>query len=194
LLTNTAGGTDKLTEQEQSAIEQCVAIVAADNMELGCKLIEKAATEKAVRDVEEALAQGLSARRKHREQTGGQPYYDMSVLGNDNQRYPGALPEPLRPQRGGLRPEQLRVYEAFQRMVRQAPVVTSHEQEIGGLGSGRSDIDTGKGPDRFNRDLLTQIAAKIDSSITVILAGAGSTCSRSHFVDVTSGALRFASC
>ena len=46
LLTNTAGGAEKLTEQEQTTIEQCVAIVATDNMELGCKLIEKAATKR----------------------------------------------------------------------------------------------------------------------------------------------------
>jgi CCR4-NOT transcription complex subunit 1 len=171
LLISAAGGTEKLSEQEQATVEQCVAIVATDNMELGCKLIEKAATEKAVRDVDDALAQGLSARRKHREQTGGQPYFDMTVLGNETQRYPGTLPEQLRPQRGGLRPEQLRVYEAFQRMPRQVQAATPPEQDGGGSIPARSDGDPSKG---LNRDVLTQIAAKIDSSITAILTGAGS--------------------
>jgi CCR4-NOT transcription complex subunit 1 len=36
-------------------------------------LIEKAATEKAVRDVDEALSAAMNARRKYREQT-GQPF------------------------------------------------------------------------------------------------------------------------
>lgn len=57
-------------------------------------LIEKAATEKAVREVDEALSSAISARRKHREQT-GQPFYDMLIFSNGNQRYPAALPEQL---------------------------------------------------------------------------------------------------
>ncbi|OEU05862.1 hypothetical protein FRACYDRAFT_203889, partial [Fragilariopsis cylindrus CCMP1102] len=61
LLTPTTSGSadGKLTEQEQNIIEQCVQICATDNLELGCMLIEKAATEKAVRDVDEALSQQL---------------------------------------------------------------------------------------------------------------------------------------
>jgi len=125
LLSNSATSgnstTPSLTDQEKSAIEECVSNCATDNLDLGCMLIEKAATEKAVRDMDEALAPALSARKKHREQT-GQPFYDMSIFGSDSHRYPAALPEPLRPKPGGLRNEQLLVYEAFQRMPRQ-PVV-----------------------------------------------------------------------
>lgn len=173
LLVSSAGGTEKLTEQEQAIIEQCVAVCATDNLELGCMLIEKAATEKAVRDVDEALAQGLAARRKHREQTGGQPYYDMAVLGNGNQRYPGALPEPLRPKAGGLRPEQLRVYEAFQRMPRQPTA--------GGLGSSgipqsRSSGNLegeNQGGQQLNLEVLQTIAAKMDSSVSMLLSSTG---------------------
>jgi len=123
LLLNTPGNSTppNLTDQEKSAIEECVSNCATDNLDLGCMLIEKAATEKAVRDMDETLAPALSARKKHREQT-GQPFYDMSIFGSDSHRYPAALPEPLRPKPGGLRNEQLLVYEAFQRMPRQ-PVV-----------------------------------------------------------------------
>jgi CCR4-NOT transcription complex subunit 1 len=174
LLTTAAGGADKLTEQEQNTIEQCVAIVATDNLDLGCKLIEKAATEKAVREVEESISQGLSARRKHREQAVNQPFYDMSVFGSESQRFPRSLPEPLRPQRGGLRPEQLRVYEAFQRMPRQVSAGP------GGISQGalvsRSDMELPKGTpaQRLNMEALNQIAAKIDSSVTSLLSAAGS--------------------
>ena len=82
-------------------MEQVVQVCAADNLDLGCTLIEKAATEKAVRDVEEALAPAFAIRRKHREQT-GLPYYDMSIFTNG--RYPASLPEALRPKPGGLLP------------------------------------------------------------------------------------------
>ena len=60
-------------------LEQVTQVCSSDNLELGCTLIEKAATEKAVRDIEEALAPAFAIRRKHREQT-GLPYYDMSIF------------------------------------------------------------------------------------------------------------------
>ena len=173
LLTSSAGGTETLTEHEQAIIEQCVSICATDNLELGCMLIEKAATEKAVRDMEEALLPGLTARRKHREQTGGQPYYDMAVLGNGNQRFPGALPEPLRPKPGGLRPEQLRVYEAFQRLPRQP---TAGGFGSSGLTQSRSsgNLEGGNQSDQqLNLEVLQTIAAKMDSSVSALLSSTG---------------------
>jgi len=173
LLTNSAGGSEKLTEQEQTIIEQCVSICATDNLELGCMLIEKAATEKAVRDVDEALSPGLTARRKHREQTGGQPYYDMAVLGNGNQRYPGALPEPLRPKPGGLRPEQLRVYEAFQRMPR---LPTAGGYGSSGLTPSRSNpnLEGASHTDQpLNLEALQTIATKMDGSVSALLSSTG---------------------
>ena len=173
LLTSSAGGTELLTEHEQAIIDQCVSICATDNLELGCMLIEKAATEKAVRDMEEALSPGLTARRKHREQTGGQPYYDMAVLGNGNQRFPGALPEPLRPKAGGLRPEQLRVYEAFQRLPRQP---TAGGFGASGLPQSRSSGNlegSNQSDQQLNLEVLQTIAAKMDSSVSALLSSTG---------------------
>jgi len=131
----------QVSDQEQAAIEQCVTVCATENLELGCMLIEKAATEKAVRDMDEALAPALQSRRKHREET-GQPFYDMSIFGTGNHRYPNALPEPLRPKPGGgLRPDQLLVYEAFQRMSRQPAVPGAPQQSAGnGLPSSAAPV------------------------------------------------------
>eukprot|EP00957_Ditylum_brightwellii_P126613 9650694-Ditylum_brightwellii.AAC.1 len=174
-----------LSDQEQNAIDQCVAICATDNLELGCMLIGKAATEKAVRDMDEALAPALNTREKHREQT-GQPFYDMSVFGNGSQRYPGALPDPLRPKPGGLCPEQLLVYEAFQRITRQ-PVVPASQQQasINSVGTSSVAGDTTSRPgtlwsqstggtntvvkgdgggQRVDIEALSSIAGKLDSS------------------------------
>lgn len=73
-----------------------VQVISTDNLDLACTFIERAATEKAVRDTDEILA-----KRKHR-------YMDPVYL---NQ-----IPENLRPKFGGLLPHQLRVYDDFARI------------------------------------------------------------------------------
>ena len=158
-----------LQDTEKSALDQCVAICSTENLELGCMLIEKAATEKAARDMDEALGPALSIRKNTREQK-GQPYYDMSIFhsnstdsSNSQQqqgqppplRYPKDLPDPLRPKPGGLRPEHLLVYDAFQRIPRQptAPPATGQQQLDGGL-EGGSGIGAGGGSGSSNMDPL----------------------------------------
>jgi CCR4-NOT transcription complex subunit 1 len=111
---------------DSQLLEQVVQVCSSDNLELGCTLIEKAATEKAVRDIEEALAPAFAIRRKHREQT-GLPYYDMSIFTSG--RYPTGLPEALRPKPGGLLPTQRRVYEDFGRIPRGVPVGAQEPQQ-----------------------------------------------------------------
>ncbi|KAL3921961.1 MAG: hypothetical protein SGILL_002466, partial [Bacillariaceae sp.] len=176
LTANATNNGEKLTEQEQSVIEQCVQICATDNLELGCMLIEKAATEKAVRDVDEALAQQLNARRKHREQT-GQPFYDMSIFGN-NQRYPANLPEQLRPKPGGVRPEIFQLYDNFQRMPRQTP--TPGGMASNGAIGPRSGVPGAQEQEAqqaaqkpLGIDALSTLASKLNSAVTSLLASAG---------------------
>jgi len=111
-------------------MEQLVQVCSSDNLDLGCTLIEKAATEKAVRDVEEALAPAFAIRRKHREQT-GLPYYDMSIFTSG--RYPTGLPEALRPKPGGLLPTQRRVYEDFGRIPRGVAAAAPPPQQQAGI-------------------------------------------------------------
>lgn len=177
-------GSEKLNDDEQKIVDQSVAICATDNVELGCLLIEKAATEKAVRDMDESLAPSLNARRKHREQT-GQPFYDMSIFGDRNQRYPGALPEPLRPKPGGLRSEQLRVYEAFHRPQRQPESGGAAPSQVGAqparpaggavVGSGTEGVSGSKpsSGQKLNMEALSAIASKVDNAVTSILSSAG---------------------
>lgn len=182
LLTPNASASDgKLTEQEQNVIEQCVQICATDNLELGCMLIEKAATEKAVRDVDEALAQQLNSRRKHREQT-GQQFYDMSIFGN-NQRYPAGLPDQLRPKPGGLRAEHFQLYDSFQKMPRQTPTPGGMGPNVpsAGIAPGRSaparvpdnDMQPASQKPQLGIDALSALAAKLDSAVTALLASVG---------------------
>jgi len=164
----------KLNDQEQNVIEQCVQICATDNLELGCMLIEKAATEKAVKDVDEALVGPMSARRNHREQT-GKPFYDLSIF-NTGQRYPTALPGDLQPKPGGLRQEHFQLYESFQRMSRQGLVPMGSGSGSGPLpASGRSvamGSEQGEGKEGL-AETLTQLASKLDGAVTALLSAAG---------------------
>ena len=107
---------------EPQALEQAVQAATVDNLELGCSLIESAATERAVRDIDEALAAAVAARQKHREKHGpaGQPFFDPAYLQG---RFPGALPESLRPRPGHLAPAPQRIYDDFASLPRAPPIL-----------------------------------------------------------------------
>ena len=172
----------QLQEQEKLALDQCVAICSTENLELGCMLIEKAATEKAVRDMDEAIAPSLLIRKNSREQK-GQPYYDMSIFQDGNgQRYPKELPDPLRPKPGGLRPDQLLVYEAFQKISRQPTALSGQLGSNDGQGAGMEQLGgdqqrLGEGgvvsTGQLNLNAINAIALKLDSSVSTLLNTAG---------------------
>merc|ERR1712100_27340 len=52
------------TGLDATALEQAAQSCSADNLELGCMLIEKASTEAAARDIDETLSAPLAERRK----------------------------------------------------------------------------------------------------------------------------------
>lgn len=107
-------------------------MLVADNLDLCCQVIEKAAGERAQREIDERL-QGAYAARV-RAKAAGQPYADAALLGG---RFPGALPEALRPRPGQLTPQQQRVYEDFARIPRTAAAAqqsAGQPRPAGGLG------------------------------------------------------------
>ncbi|XP_024528197.1 CCR4-NOT transcription complex subunit 1 isoform X1 [Selaginella moellendorffii] len=87
-------------------LEQTVHVVTNDNLDLGCAVIEKAATEKALRDLEDSMAPILIARRTQRDVV-----HQAYTQGNLSR-----LPESLRPKAGRLSPAQQRVFEDFARL------------------------------------------------------------------------------
>ncbi|KAF9965878.1 hypothetical protein BGZ70_003892 [Mortierella alpina] len=111
---------------DQSMPEQSILLTVNDNLDLACSVIEKAAMEKAIPEIEESLASAFTIRKKHRERT-GQPYYDMATY--QSSRYAASLPEPLRLQPTGLSSHQLHVYEDFARVPRQAIVPSTFTSE-----------------------------------------------------------------
>lgn len=99
--------------------EQAIILTVADNLDLMCAVIEKAAMEKATMEIDEVLSSAFASRKKHREQRPSQPFVDMETY-----QMPGflnTLPQPLRPKPNGLQPAQLAVYEDFMRIPRATP-------------------------------------------------------------------------
>ena len=92
-----------------------VQMIATDNLDLGCTIFEKAATEKAIREIDERLIQQYTNRAKSK--GSNQPFFDQSQL---HGRFPMHLPDSLKPKPGHLNPAQQRVYEDFARIPRGA--------------------------------------------------------------------------
>lgn len=115
---------------ERTLVDHACTQVSSDNLELGINLIEKAASDRAVREIEESLAPLFLLRSKHREQT-GQPYYDVSIFAGTG-RFPSALPDALRPKPGGLSAAQLRVYDDFSTPPTIPPASSKPDQKIAG--------------------------------------------------------------
>ncbi|XVE76912.1 hypothetical protein DITRI_Ditri13aG0018400 [Diplodiscus trichospermus] len=90
-------------------LEQAVQLVTNDNLDLGCAVIEQAATDKAIQTIDGEIGNQLALRRKHRDPT----YFDPSMYGQGSL---GVVPEALRPKPGHLSLSQQRVYEDFVRL------------------------------------------------------------------------------
>ncbi|KIY96495.1 CCR4-NOT transcription complex subunit 1 [Monoraphidium neglectum] len=105
-------------QMEAHVLEGALQVLVNDNLELGCSIIERAATDKAVRDIDKSLAAAYEARGNARAR--GQPFYERALYAQSQQgRFPAALPESLKPKPG--LPQQQRVYEDFARMPRALP-------------------------------------------------------------------------
>ncbi|KAF5959836.1 hypothetical protein HYC85_001045 [Camellia sinensis] len=91
------------------AQEEAVAIVLNDNLDLGCAVIEHAATDNALKTVDNEITIQLSLRRKHREGV-GPSYYNASMY---TQGPMGVIPEALRPRPGHLSHSQQRDFIRF---------------------------------------------------------------------------------
>ncbi|KAF4148359.1 CCR4-Not complex component [Phytophthora infestans] len=117
-------------------LEHVIQICSNENTDLGCMLIEKASSEKAMRDIDEALAGAYASRRRYQQQQAqagktldGVHFFEGSASstavavsagspGAPSGQWPAALPDIFKPKPGGVPPMQLVVYEAFQRIPR----------------------------------------------------------------------------
>ncbi|GAV69286.1 Not1 domain-containing protein/DUF3819 domain-containing protein [Cephalotus follicularis] len=133
-------------------LEQAVQLVTNDNLDLGCAVIEQAATDKAIQSIDGEIAQQLSIRRKHREGV-GPSFFDPNLYAQGSM---GVVPEALRPKPGHLSVSQQRVYEDFVRLPWQnqssqashalsgGPSTSSGDAAMtGGFGSGSGQLNPG---------------------------------------------------
>eukprot|EP00954_Amorphochlora_amoebiformis_P016701 1311487-Amorphochlora_amoeboformis.AAC.1 len=83
---------------DRNMLEVACVQVSNDNLELGCKLVEKAASDRAVYDIDEHLV----------------AFYTQKKQGHYPSNFPADLPDSLKPKANGmLTPTQMRVYEDF---------------------------------------------------------------------------------
>ncbi|XP_061369489.1 uncharacterized protein LOC133312337 [Gastrolobium bilobum] len=125
-------------------LEQAVQLVTNDNLDLGCAVIEQAATDKAINTIDTEIGQQLSLRRKHREGMGS-TFFDTNLYPQGSM---GGVPEPLRPKPGQLSLSQQRVYEDFVRLPWQnQSSQTSHSMSAGvAVQSGNAGLTGTNGP------------------------------------------------
>ncbi|XP_040991398.1 CCR4-NOT transcription complex subunit 1-like isoform X2 [Juglans microcarpa x Juglans regia] len=118
-------------------LEQAVQLVTNDNLDLGCAVIEQAATDKAIQTIDGEIAQQLALRRKHREGV-GPTYFEANMY---TQGSMGVVPEALRPRPGHLSLSQQRVYEDFVRLPWQnQSSQSSHVMPSGPASSGSTGL------------------------------------------------------
>ncbi|KAK7208402.1 CCR4-Not complex component, Not1-domain-containing protein [Myxozyma melibiosi] len=79
-----------------------------EHLDAACAVIQKAAVDKAIADIDEVLAPAYAVRRRHRELRPNQPFIEQSAS-----RYALQLPDPFRLKPPGLTRQQLMVYEDF---------------------------------------------------------------------------------
>ncbi|EJD02104.1 Not1-domain-containing protein [Fomitiporia mediterranea MF3/22] len=95
---------------EQMVPEQVIMLIVQDNIDVACEAIEKAAIDRAIKEVDAALAQSYDARRRYRDVRSGQSFWDPLAV---QSAFIAGLPDPLRIRPNGLQPLQQRVYEEF---------------------------------------------------------------------------------
>ncbi|KAK2074521.1 hypothetical protein P8C59_008722 [Phyllachora maydis] len=106
-------------ELPQPLPEGIIIMCVNSNLELASSVIEKAAEERAVPEIEEMLRADLDARRQHRAMRPNEPYIDSAGLN----RWSLTIPNPykLSTSPNGLNPEQMAIYDEFAKQSRTAP-------------------------------------------------------------------------
>jgi len=93
--------------EREKAMTDAVKQIAQDNIDLGCSIIQKAAADQSVWDINEILRSEFQSRQSRRDRS----HYQEQLYRSG--RFPGNLPEPLRPKLGGLTELQSKVYAGY---------------------------------------------------------------------------------
>ncbi|KAK2750994.1 hypothetical protein FQN57_000069 [Myotisia sp. PD_48] len=107
---------------DQPIPEGLILMCVNDNLDAACGIVEKAAEEKSLAEIEKVIESQLEVRRRHRIARPSEPFIDPSMS-----RWALFIPEPYRQVPGGLNKDQLAIYDEF---ARQSRGTQSHIQHI----------------------------------------------------------------
>ncbi|KAF2145079.1 uncharacterized protein K452DRAFT_221757 [Aplosporella prunicola CBS 121167] len=98
---------------EQALPEGLILMFVNDNLDTVCGMVEQAAENQSVAEIDMQISAGVQARRYHRSLQTREPFNDPPV-----KHWATFIPEPYRQNPGGLNAEQLAIYEDFGRQAR----------------------------------------------------------------------------
>ncbi|KAI9893478.1 MAG: hypothetical protein M1814_006775 [Vezdaea aestivalis] len=106
---------------DQAPAEGVILMCVNDNLDTVCQMVEKAAEERAVPEIEEHIAPYIRARQQHiASHRNGEPFVDPVWS-----QWSSYIPEPYKPSTNGLNKQQLTIYEEFTRYPKNAMSHTS---------------------------------------------------------------------
>lgn len=122
---------------EPSALEQVITLLVTDNLDLCCQIIEKAAGERAKRELDDRLSPSYSLRVKAT--ASGQAFRDPAFVEG---KFPATLPEALKAKPGALTAQQQKIYQDFASIPR-TPSASPGQQQQAGIGGRGMAQDVG---------------------------------------------------
>ncbi|KAI9803030.1 MAG: hypothetical protein M1825_002265 [Sarcosagium campestre] len=105
---------------DQALPEGAILMCVNDNLDTACGMVESAAEQRSMPEIEDNIEQQLSMRRRHRATRPTEPFYDPIV-----RPFAFYIPEPYRLSANGLNKEQMAIYEEFARQSRVPPSHTN---------------------------------------------------------------------
>lgn len=124
---------------EHTMLLDQVTVASNDNIDTICSVVERAAVEKSIPEIEESLMPSYTLRQRHRESNANQPFIDPQLTS----RYALQLPDPFRLHAGGLLPQQMAIYENFGRYHPDAAEGEETQQDGTGASQATSAVPTG---------------------------------------------------
>ena len=94
-----------------------------DNIDTVCGLVERAAEEHSLAEIDAQLQQAIEERRRHSTERPNEPFHNPQVS-----RWAQMIPEPFRQDPNGLNRQQLALYDDFGRQARIAPAQHANSQ------------------------------------------------------------------
>jgi len=95
---------------DQALPEGAILMCVNDNLDTACGMVEKAAEQRSMPEIDANIEDQLAARRRHRANRPNEPYIDPMI-----NRWAFFIPDPYRQIPGGLNKEQMAIYEEFTR-------------------------------------------------------------------------------